>query len=90
MPKTPITQTNALYQAIAQYISERPGQADNLFHWSSFAHCFADALMGVSQCDLLEVFDVLVQAGWLDDEPAGYRITRKARQEARSGGMPQR
>jgi hypothetical protein len=69
--KTPLTNTCDLQRALAQYIAQRPSQADSLVHLPSFFHCFADAIAGTSEQELRDVFDAFVRDGWLTADTAG-------------------
>ena len=86
--KTPLTNPCELQRALAQYIAQRPRQADSLVHLPSFFHCFADAIAGTSEQELRDVFDAFVRDGWLTADAAGYRITPEGSHWARSGHLP--
>lgn len=86
--KTPLTNPCDLQRALAQYIAQRPRQADSLVHLPSFFHCFSDAVTGTSEQELREVFDAFVRDGWLTADAAGYRITPEGSHWARSGHLP--
>ncbi len=86
--KTPLTNACDLQRALAQYIAQRPRQADSLVHLPSFFHCFADTFAGTSEQELRDVFDAFVRDGWLTADTAGYRITPEGCHWARSGHLP--
>lgn len=86
--KTPFAKTDELQRALAQYIAQRPRQADSRVHLPSFYHCFADALAGASEQELLDVFDAFVQVGWLTADSTGFCITPEGSHWSRTGHLP--
>lgn len=86
--KTQFSKTYELPRALAQYIAQRPRQADNRVHLHSFYHCFADALAGTSEQDLLDVFGAFVHDGWLTADSTGFCITPEGSHWGRTGHLP--
>lgn len=85
---TPTKQAEQLARALAQYIAERPLQANSQVHWSSFFYCFADAIWQASEQDWSFVLAAFEREGWLTQDLGGQRITQKASRLARLGKLP--